>query len=284
MDNPLEPFEKAIEKNLLKAIGQLTTGAVNMPIRWIERRDAEITAETNARIAITQATAQQITERIEIDEEYVKIAATKHAESVLKKQINLDNIVAKAKEKLHNTSQDKHEANRKVEDISDDWLNRFRESACEKSSEEAQELFSKVLVGEIRKPSSISLRALTTLADMDQKVAQLFKTFCSLSLVYLDNPKTYHLTQSKSHFKIKDARIPFFTDGITDAAMISGNKGKPTSKLADMSKSIYNSYTPQLLIWNITFFDVSTKEVENLIMNGFKIYNHSLGVIALLCQ
>ena len=52
----------------------------------------------------------------------------------------------------------------------------------------------------------------------------------------------------------------------------------------NIDSSIFTSYTPQLLIWNITFFNVSTKEVENLIMNGFKIYDHSLDVFALLCE
>ena len=48
-DNMFEPLiEKAIEKNLLKAIGRLTTDMVNVPIRAIERRDAEKTAESMA--------------------------------------------------------------------------------------------------------------------------------------------------------------------------------------------------------------------------------------------
>ena len=46
-----------------------------------------------------------------------------------------------------------------TEDISKDWLNEFRGIACKKSSEDAQNLFSKVLAGEIRKPGSFSLRA-----------------------------------------------------------------------------------------------------------------------------
>ena len=59
-------LNKAIEKNLLKALGNLTTGLVNMPIRAIERRDAEKLAETNARIAITQSAAKQISEQLDV--------------------------------------------------------------------------------------------------------------------------------------------------------------------------------------------------------------------------
>ena len=242
-------LSEGIEKNLLKVMWKLSAGLLNIPLQKIERHLNERSVDSKARIANTQAVAQQITERIEVDEEYVKIAATKHAESIINKQINLDNIVAKTKEKFQNTPQDETQADHNIEEISDDWLNQFREFACQKSSEEAQDLFSKVLAGEIRKPGSFSLRALTTLSDMDQNVAMIFKAFCSLCLVNLDNPRMYHLTQSKSHFKIMDARIPFLSGGIEDIPIVSethprnlDSEGNRLSKFTNMSKSIYNIF------------------------------------------
>ena len=72
---------------------------------------------------------------------------------------------------------------------------------------------------------------------MDQNVAMIFKAFCSLCLVNLDNPRMYHFSQSKSHFKIKDARIPFLSGGINDISIISEERS--LSKFADVSKLIF---------------------------------------------
>ena len=142
-------LNKAIEKNLLKALGNLTTGLVNMPIRAIERRDAEKLAETNARIAITQSAAKQISEQLKVPVEYVKTAGIKHAAKIVKEQLNLDTIVAKTMEGLQDIQANEADTESQIGDISDGWLNQFREVACKKNSEDAQDLFSKMLEGEI---------------------------------------------------------------------------------------------------------------------------------------
>ena len=105
-----------------------------------------------------------------------------------------------------------------------------------------------MLAGEIRKPGSFSLKALTTLSDMDQNVATIFNAFCSLCLVYLEDPKMYQFTQSNSHFKIMDARIPILSGGINDISTIRTelrSEDDDTYKLrkfANMSKSIYTTF------------------------------------------
>ena len=243
MDDMLKPLVEAaaevVAKNASKAKDVLTTEGIK---RW----NAEKKALSDGRNAIVQHVTQQIIDQIEIPEEYAKKAGIIYAEKIIREQTIIDKIWGKTKRLLQRTPKDDTDPNHKIGDISDDWLNQFRDVACKKSSEEAQDLFSKVLAGEIRKPGSFSLRALTTLSDMNQEVAQLFQRFCSLCLVNLDDPKMYHLTQSQSHFKIKDARIPFLTDSMNDISIILDKKGKSISKLANMSQSIYNSYTPQL--------------------------------------
>ena len=209
MDDMLKPLVEAaaevVAKNASKAKDVLTTEGIK---RW----NAEKKALSDGRNAIVQHVTQQIIDQIEIPEEYAKKAGIIYAEKIIREQTIIDKIWGKTKRLLQRTPKDDTDPNHKIGDISDDWLNQFRDVACQKSSEEAQDLFSKVLAGEIRKPGSFSLRALTTLSDMDQNVAMIFKAFCSLCLVNLDDPKMYHLTQSKSHFKIKDARIPIIND------------------------------------------------------------------------
>ena len=198
-----------VGKNLSKAGDKLTTGA-------LDRLNAEQKAISDGKIEIANEITRQIVDQIVVPEEYAKRAVAKYGEKIVREQTIIDKIFGRSKKIIQDTPPDKYEDNSNVEDINDDWLNQFREVACKKDSEEAQELFSKVLAGEIRKPGSFSLKALTTLADIDQHVAMVFKAFCSLCLVALDNTKLYHLTQSKSYFKIKDARIPIIRNNLYD--------------------------------------------------------------------
>ncbi|MDE0529569.1 MAG: DUF2806 domain-containing protein [Truepera sp.] len=61
-----------------------------------------------------------------------------------------------------------------------DWAGRFFNYVGDISSEEMQSLWAKVLAGEIRRPKSISVRALSILRDFDQETAVLFRRLCSV--------------------------------------------------------------------------------------------------------
>ena len=50
------------------------------------------------------------------------------------------------------------------------------------SNEEAQQLYAKVLAGEVERPGHTSIKTLSILRDLDQSTAALFKTFCSASV------------------------------------------------------------------------------------------------------
>ena len=255
--NELEPLKPYIEdilttlgkhvgKRLLKVLTHFGTGIVKYPKRMIERMDAEATAKSEARIAIIEAATENVTGNPDLDPEFVKQVLVQSIGWTFEDVANFNKIVGDTTESLlNNPPQEDVNADQSTEDISKDWLNEFRGIACKKSSEDAQNLFSKVLAGEIRKPGSFSLRALTTLSDMDQNVAMIFKAFCSLCLVNLDNPRMYHFTQSKSNFKIKDARIPFLSGSIEDISFIRTIDhigDNDVSRFVNMSKSIYNSF------------------------------------------
>lgn len=60
------------------------------------------------------------------------------------------------------------------EPISQDWLNRFQSTIEDISEPELQDLWAKILAGEIKAPNSYSLRTLDVLRNMTQKEAQLF--------------------------------------------------------------------------------------------------------------
>lgn len=69
----------------------------------------------------------------------------------------------------------------------DDWLNTFENEACQKSSEEMQERFARILAGEIKRPGSYSIRAIKLLGEIDSDIASIFRTFCS-GCISFDDP------------------------------------------------------------------------------------------------
>ena len=59
--------------------------------------------------------------------------------------------------------------------VDDDWLNTFERYAEDVSSERLQDIWARVLVGEIRKPKTFSLQTLRFLAELDEEIATTFE-------------------------------------------------------------------------------------------------------------
>ena len=76
----------------------------------------------------------------------------------------------------HLSEGNSHEASQSTnEEIDDDWFNYFEQYAEKASSERMQDLWARVLAGEIRKPTSFSLTTLRFLSELDKKIASLFE-------------------------------------------------------------------------------------------------------------
>lgn len=135
-------------------------------------------ANTQARVAIIKAGGEQIASKMNVSLEYVEIATEKHIKKIIREQINLDKIVAGA---IKESSSSKIEDSN-VKEISSDWINAFEKEACTKDSDEMRLLFSKILAEEIKAPSSYSIRTIRLLSQLDNKAAELFQNFCSLTV------------------------------------------------------------------------------------------------------
>jgi Protein of unknown function (DUF2806) len=68
-------------------------------------------------------------------------------------------------------------------EIDDDWLNLFARLAEDKSSEELQGLFGRILAGEIRKPGSFSLRTIQFLSTLSKEDAHAITNFLPYALM-----------------------------------------------------------------------------------------------------
>jgi hypothetical protein len=157
-----------IRRNALVALSRLCTAAIDVPVAILEGQK------------LIAAAANQIAAQMKVDAAYVKAAEEKFAHRVVREQVNLDLVSQVALDSLRQHSD--AERTTGVPDISLDWLNAFEREASQASSETMQRLFGRILAGEVRRPSSFSIRTIRLMAQLDGNTALLFRRLCSLSI------------------------------------------------------------------------------------------------------
>ena len=191
-----------IRQNAFKAFDRLCSALIDVPVGALERRSAEKRSESEARIKITEVVNAQIVQEIKVDPEFPQRASNTFAKKILREQYNLEKILGFAtdilKKKKYDDSANQQVDSESEKSISDDWFNIFEKEGSQKSSEEVQHRFARVLAGEIEKPGSYSIKAVKILGELDQYAAALFKRLCSACVV---------LGIPNSKIRI-DARVP----------------------------------------------------------------------------
>ncbi|MDE0554126.1 MAG: DUF2806 domain-containing protein, partial [Candidatus Poribacteria bacterium] len=179
-----------IRRNVLKALDRLGSALIDIPVGALERRSAEKRAESESRIKITEAVNAQIIRQIKVDPEFPQRASNTFAKKILREQYNLEKILDFAanilKGKQYTNSKELQVDNESEKTIDNDWFNIFEKEASQKSTEEMQRRFARVLAGEIEKPGSYSTKAVKTLGELDQDIAALFKNICSMCIAFED--------------------------------------------------------------------------------------------------
>lgn len=181
-----------VRKNFFKALAQLSTAAVDVPVTWLEGKASEMRAATEARVQIIKKEGEIIAGEIQVPQKYIDRASVKYASKVVKEQINLDEITLNAAKELSDENVKTNEESTTEDEIEDDWLNEFESHAKLKSSDEMKLLFGKILAGEIVKPGTFSIKTIRLISQLDSRVANLFKLLCSQS-VSLIAGQTYFL-------------------------------------------------------------------------------------------
>ena len=169
-DTAIPGIPAPVRRNLLKALGQLCSAAIDIPVAYLTGNADERRAETAARIQLINTSAGQIAQQMQVDPEYAQVAVRKFGRRVLREQVNLDLTSQRAASEIQDTSDDvnRPELNDTGETINDDWLNTFETEARQKSTEEMQAFFGKMLAGEIRRPGSYSTRTVKILGSFDR--------------------------------------------------------------------------------------------------------------------
>ncbi len=94
--------------------------------------------------------------------------------SEARKQHNIESIMSLAMDYCSESASN--------EDIDPDWFNQFIQQAEEISSKLMQELWGKILAGEIARPGTFSFKSLTILKRMTNKEAIAFQHACQLGM------------------------------------------------------------------------------------------------------
>ena len=89
-----------------------------------------------------------------------------------KRQRNIEAVVTKAALELEGKDVDDHEPDH-------DWTARFFNDVQDVSSEEMQQLWGRILAGEVERPGNTSFRTMSILKNLDRGTALLFRRLCS---------------------------------------------------------------------------------------------------------
>jgi hypothetical protein len=169
-----------VRKNAWKAFGQLCTAAIQYPVAILEGAAKEKNAETAARIKLIEKSAEQISANLNVDPTFGVLAAQKYARKIVREQINIERVSRLAAEELRREPTIDSKAGEEL--IDEDWLSSFEREARDKSSEEMQLLFGRILAGEIKCPKTFSIHTVRTIGQLDSHVAELFVKFCSICI------------------------------------------------------------------------------------------------------
>ena len=197
LDLPITLRVPAVEKLLDYTAGGIGAVAGPMLAPWQARRlaEAQLTqAEADAQAMRIAAGAQSDSLRIIKNAQASARAALQQTDAVVQSDIaigerieqsiqfretkrlaNLETIVRTAADELGDTEVPDEEPDH-------DWTARFFGYAQDVSTEELQDLWAKVLAGEVEKPGRTSLRTLSVLRDLDKTTAALFEKLCSIAL------------------------------------------------------------------------------------------------------
>lgn len=107
--------------------------------------------------------------------DYAQLAFNSAAAEQLRKDINVAKALIYAEKELE---EDGSEPPAKT--VEDDWLHRWREAASTTSNESMQELWGRLLAGQIKNPNSFSLRSLEALRNFshhDAKMAEIIASY-----------------------------------------------------------------------------------------------------------
>lgn len=153
-----------------KAISRLIAAGADIPAAWIEGIAQGVRDKTSGRSQVSKAIAAKAAEMATDDPKVMDRALDALLTKSYKAQTNREEVAKVAVEELKQLPPPDDAR----EGPSDDWMNVFIRFAEDASSKKLQEMFGRILAGEVTQPGAFSLATLRTIAELDQQTAQDF--------------------------------------------------------------------------------------------------------------
>jgi hypothetical protein len=154
------------------ALSQLLGGLTAIPAAWSKQKAQAIEDVTVGRSLVAASLAKAVADASVTDHAMMKAAAEIYLPAQVRKAYNLVQVAQLTAERI--AEDNKNTDGSSAESPNTDWMNSFMRFAEDASSDRLQDLFSRILAGEIIRPGAFSLSTLRTISEMDQAIAADF--------------------------------------------------------------------------------------------------------------
>lgn len=197
MDSLIKIEGKPIEK-LIDVVSNAVGGLLKP---WQTVRVAKAQAKSDSIIAIEQAKTNAIIEGDTEKVQYLEAINERLVNKEKRRQKNIENVVTVAGTILQTEEKVSEES------VNQDWATRFFDIVQDISDDEMQFLWGQILAGEIKQPTSYSLRTLEILRNMTKEEAELFQKVAQFVLIQQDS---YIAFLVDSNNNLKKYGIPYY--------------------------------------------------------------------------
>lgn len=160
-----------IQIGLVKALNHLLGGLASIPAGVLKRKVQSIDDVTVNRSVVSAILAKQAAEDALSDPLIRQAAVELYLPAEIRKTKNKISVAQRAVAHIAEAPETKTETD---EGPSDDWMNVFTRFAEDATSDKLQDLFARILAGEIVRPGSFGLSTLRSISELDQATAHDF--------------------------------------------------------------------------------------------------------------
>lgn len=156
---------------------RLIGAAIDIPVAWLTQKAAKIEAQTQAFTVVEKAIGEAAARVAGGDESTVERAMASLVRKQYRQQKNREAVAFASLEDLRAHTRPEDESAKPTPEqaeVDEDWLNVFERYAEDASTERMQNLWGRVLAGEIRRPGKYAVRTLRFLSEFSQSDGLMF--------------------------------------------------------------------------------------------------------------
>lgn len=169
-----------VERGIVKAVSHLLAGVIDIPAALLRRPTQAINDVTASRSIVSEILARKVAEDAASNPEIMEAASEMYLPPKLRKTRNKIQVARKMIEHVAQGQPDENVEQAAAPNA--DWMNSFMRFAEDASSEQLQDLFGRILSGEVSRPGSFSLTTIRTVAELDRGIADDFTAIWTKSV------------------------------------------------------------------------------------------------------